>query len=436
MTVALAEPRLLVVSDLDRLGPIMRDLYSPTPIYGVPDYLAAIAEIPRAATRAVLVGVDPACRKIESAVSAMRSVSGATPLVFCCEPAYESLGRRAVQAGATDYVIFPPRPDELQAALRFPAQHTRRRWIQADLAGRDAAPPELELLADVLGDIDRPERHSLSAYAEMIRRALGADSATVVVEDDLGCAGAVSTESDAVLIQPVEQGGRRVGQIRLGRATGGAYSADQVRKLGHYARVIAGLLDATQRIRQWREMAYRDDLTGLPNRRFLLKHLDEAIQRASASRSTVTLLIFDIDDFKRYNDQYGHPAGDAIIRETATLFLRCCRRHDVVCRVGGDEFVVIFGDSEPPRTPGSRHPQEVITILNRFRAALQTHAFERLGPEAKGSLTISGGLASYPWQAANGEQLLDAADKALLGAKAAGKNSVHLVGAGQVCAKP
>jgi len=430
---AAAEPRLLVVADLDRLGPIMRDLFAPTPIYGVPDYLAAVAEIPRAPTRAVLVGVDPACRRLESAVSAMREAAGQMPLVFCCEPAYESLGRRAVQVGADDYIIFPPRPEELSAALRFPTQQTRRRWIETPQAGAESQPYELQMLADVVAELDRQDRPPLETVAELVRRAMRCEWASVLFQDDIGRAGPGATdETQPVLVQPIEREGESVGQIRVGRAIDGAFSTDQAGKLAHYGRLIGGLLETCSRLRQWRDMAYRDDLTGLPNRRYLMRYLDEAIARAARDRRTVTALVFDIDDFKRYNDQYGHPAGDAIIREIAQLFLRCCRRHDVVCRVGGDEFVVIFGDAEPPRVAGSRHPQEIITLLHRFRAVLQQHSFSRLGPEATGCLTISGGLASYPWQAAGAEELIEAADRALLEAKSRGKNCIRVVGAGDV----
>lgn len=190
------------------------------------------------------------------------------------------------------------------------------------------------------------------------------------------------------------------------------------------------------RIRQLEKLATEDDLTSLKNRRYIWEFGRQIIVRARKTSGRVTVLIFDIDDFKHYNDRYGHPAGDDILKQAATLIQRCCRRHDVVARIGGDEFAVVFWDD--PKRPdtdaggerrsSSDHPKEAVFIAERFREQLEKAEFNLLGPGGKGVLTISGGLASFPRDGDTIERLFQKADEALLEAKKSGKNQIYLVG--------
>ena len=149
------------------------------------------------------------------------------------------------------------------------------------------------------------------------------------------------------------------------------------------------------------------------------------------------LLLFDIDNFKSYNDRYGHAIGDEILKQTAQLIRSCCREHDHVARISGDEFGVIFWEKEGPRQPRdpkpgvatSRVPQNIVEILERFRHAIANSDLKMLGAHGRGVLSISGGLAVYPFDASTSDELYDAADKALMfGAKKSGKNSIYLIG--------
>ena len=197
------------------------------------------------------------------------------------------------------------------------------------------------------------------------------------------------------------------------------------------------------RIRHLERLATEDDLTGLKNRRYIWEFSRQIIEYAKKENVRVTLLVFDVDDLKKYNDNYGHHAGDEILKQAAVLMRRCCRGHDVVGRVGGDEFAVIFWDdphqkratapskSQERRSAHADHPAEAITIAKRFVKELskaELSAFDGLGPEGKGVLTISGGLASFPRDGETIEQLFQQADKALLEAKRSGKNRIYLVG--------
>ena len=191
------------------------------------------------------------------------------------------------------------------------------------------------------------------------------------------------------------------------------------------------------RIRHLERLAITDDLTGLKNRRYLWEFARQVLERAQETGGRVTLLVFDIDNFKHYNDVYGHPTGDEILRQAAILMQRCCRPQDVVGRIGGDEFAAVFWDDPHRRTeetePDRRsaetdHPKEVIFIARRFQKEFGNAELDLLGPEGQGVLTISGALASFPGDGASIQELFERADAALLEAKRSGKNRIYLVG--------
>ena len=191
---------------------------------------------------------------------------------------------------------------------------------------------------------------------------------------------------------------------------------------------LPALVTSAEQTELLRRLAITDHLTGAFNRRYFYKLTDWILRRAERRALRATLLLYDIDDFKRYNDTYGHAAGDEILRDAASLMKRVTRTHDVVARIGGDEFAVLFWDSEPPRVPNSRPIDTAFALTNRFVAALRRHEFRSLGPEARGVLTISGGLASFPKDGRTCRELLRRADQALMEAKDSGKNAIHLVG--------
>lgn len=199
----------------------------------------------------------------------------------------------------------------------------------------------------------------------------------------------------------------------------------------------AAWAEMKQRMEQLELLATTDDLTGLKNRRYLWEFARQILERARRTRGRVTLLVFDIDNFKHYNDVYGHSTGDEILRQAAILVRSCCRPHDVVGRIGGDEFAVVFWDdphratggvSRERRSAAAEHPTEAISVAKRFQQALSRTDLNLLGPRAEGVLTISGGLASFPRDGSTVQELFDRADRALLEAKRGGKNRIYLVG--------
>jgi len=191
---------------------------------------------------------------------------------------------------------------------------------------------------------------------------------------------------------------------------------------------LPALMEGARRTESLHHLAITDHLTGAYNRRYFYHVTDQILARDRRRDSRETLLLFDIDDFKRYNDTYGHAAGDEILREIVRLIQRTTRNQDVVARIGGDEFAVLFWDIAEPRQPDSRPPEAATVMAERFRRVVKRHEFPSLGPEARGVLSISGGLASYPDGGRTCRELLSSADRALRDAKTSGKDSIRLIG--------
>lgn len=224
--------------------------------------------------------------------------------------------------------------------------------------------------------------------------------------------------------EPVRRGGRVFGALR-------ADGVDR-KNLERSAMWLASRLALGEQLRALREAAFTDELTGAWNRRFFSRFLDRSIDRARANRQDLSLMLFDIDDFKTYNDRYGHPAGDEILVEAVRLLIAVVRPHDRVCRIGGDEFAVVFADG--PREASSRHPASIETIARRFQRQICEHRFPKLGADAMGTLTVSGGLATFPWEAHNSASLIELADQLAMQSKRAGKNVITMgPGADRVC---
>jgi diguanylate cyclase (GGDEF)-like protein len=209
-----------------------------------------------------------------------------------------------------------------------------------------------------------------------------------------------------------------------GQVFGLLHAQPPAQQLSAWAGWLARWLAMDHRLRRYHELAMRDELTGVWNRRYFRQFLQRVLPWAQRDRSQVTLLVFDIDDFKLYNDRYGHPAGDEILLGVGRLMQSLVREQDVVARIGGDEFAVIFWEAEGPRRPNSRHPADALKVAQRFQQALREHRFPRLLEQARGQLTISAGLASFPWDGRTMDELLKQADDNALTSKRQGKNVV------------
>ncbi len=424
----LARDQLLVVCDPGDLATVLRRRYTQFNVSVSPTYLAGIASLAGSPARGLLVGVDPSARKLENAVAGLRKAAGdQAKIILCCRPSGEPAARRILSAGANDYLIYPPRGEELDRALGLAVPRADNNPI--GLTAVDDPTPtweEIAGLANVLATMTDGRQALLDRLCRWVADSMRAADVRIVAGDESAAVGDPAMEP--TLVETIAAGGRQLGEIFVGSRQKAPYSLSEVEKLRHYGRMIANLLDAAEQQRRWQSLAMVDEVTQIPNRRYLMHALEQLLLRAAQQRFRVTVLALDLDGFKHFNDTYGHAAGDQILYEAGQLFRKHCRQHDIVARYGGDEFIIVFWDADEPRIAGSKHPTDVLQILRRIRKDLQNHTFPKLGPEAVGCITISGGLATFPWDAHDSQGLIDKADKALLHAKDAGKNRIYLVG--------
>ncbi len=166
------------------------------------------------------------------------------------------------------------------------------------------------------------------------------------------------------------------------------------------------------------DQATTDPLTGLYNRRYLMDFLHRELERARRGATPVAAILLDLDHFKRINDTFGHAAGDLVLTEIAGLLKRHIRGSDIVCRHGGEEFVLVLPGAS---LEGARQRAENIrNLVKSFD--LKYH------DQPLGTITASLGVALFPDHAAEGESLLHAADEALYDAKGAGRDRVVVSG--------
>jgi diguanylate cyclase (GGDEF)-like protein/PAS domain S-box-containing protein len=178
-----------------------------------------------------------------------------------------------------------------------------------------------------------------------------------------------------------------------------------------------GLALANLRLRDTlRNQSIRDGLTGLFNRRYMEETLDREIRRATRSKNSVGVMMIDIDHFKRFNDTFGHAAGDAMLVELGKLFAQNLRGSDIACRYGGEEFTVIMPEAALEATK-----QKAEAIREEFKRIHLMHEGQSLGPT---SLSI--GISASPTHGTTGEALLRAADLALYDAKHSGRDRVAI----------
>jgi diguanylate cyclase (GGDEF)-like protein len=170
-----------------------------------------------------------------------------------------------------------------------------------------------------------------------------------------------------------------------------------------------------ERTQQLEEMAIRDPLTGLYNRRYFNQRLKEEISRSTRNGKPISVAYLDIDHFKKYNDTNGHPMGDVLLKQFATLLAESIRQTDVVARLGGEEFCVILPETSL---------ENAMLKAEKLRAAVATTKFPNGEKQPLGMVSCSVGVSEYPSIAKDEEALIRTADEALYEIKKGGRNCV------------
>ncbi|HEY7794430.1 MAG TPA: response regulator [Gaiellaceae bacterium] len=260
------------------------------------------------------------------------------------------------------------------------------------------ASPDVAL--SLAGFAGRGSGDRLAAAPGIVVRAFSLLGTIVADDADLDELEHLGLPSADALAVPLVADGDALGALLLTMTPGTALTVD-----ADFVEDIAGLaasaLATERRLALTHAEARRDALTGLANRRAYEERLDAAFRRADATRGEVTIVVLDLDDFKRFNDTGGHAAGDAVLTQVGRVALRVLRAGEELFRVGGDEFAVVL---EGPAAAG-------VEVAERIATALATHTRGDTLP------TISAGVASYPSGARSKTELEIAADNALYSSK-------------------
>ncbi len=213
------------------------------------------------------------------------------------------------------------------------------------------------------------------------------------------------------LAVPIKIKDKVIGVLDIESVELNAFDESDLTTLAILAEMIAIALENASLYKESERLAITDDLTGLYNTRYFYTALEKEIETSQELDYSFSLIIFDIDDFKKYNDTYGHLAGDQLLAELAGLIIKKCRSTDIIARYGGEEFVIILPETEY---------DGAVLVAERLRKSVKKHLFKVNRKEKKGKVTISLGIATYPEDATNIKDLINAADINLYGEKRIG----------------
>jgi diguanylate cyclase (GGDEF)-like protein len=243
-------------------------------------------------------------------------------------------------------------------------------------------------------------------------RALGQGRS--VIENDVNTvdgyvAGFAETQSE--LCVPLIFFGEKLGVLALDSARKDAFEPDDMQPLESVADICAAAIQNASYFDRMKQLAYVDGLTGIHNRRYFEMRIVEELERAGRFQGRMSIIMIDIDNFKRVNDEFGHLLGDEVLRAVSTILKQQLRKSDLLCRYGGEEFAIVV-----PETTG----ENAMRVAEKLRRQIETHHF----PGVPRPVTISCGVADYPTHGITRDEVVAAADSALYNAKQLGRNRI------------
>ncbi|GEM_PF-3234922 len=214
---------------------------------------------------------------------------------------------------------------------------------------------------------------------------------------------------------PLVASGRQLGVLTACSTTKDTLISEEVEVLQIFADQAAWAMEKEQVASGLRDMSLTDPLTDLPNRRAFTEQIKGLISVSKEQYSPFSVLFIDVDDLKGFNDRHGHQAGDELLKAVGDALRHTVRTEDIVCRYGGDEFVVLLR---------GLNAKSSLEVAKRSQVAARRAANEIKPGDARGLVSI--GIASYPEHGREGLELLNNADSAMYMAKSAGKSGISI----------
>jgi diguanylate cyclase (GGDEF)-like protein len=220
-------------------------------------------------------------------------------------------------------------------------------------------------------------------------------------------------ESASRMSIPLISFGQTLGVLTLHSSQPNAFRQNALQSLESVADICANSIQNAHYVERVKQLAYLDGLTGIFNRRFFELRIMEEIERARRYGTGMAVIMADIDQFKKLNDEFGHLLGDEVLRQVSSLFHQQLRKIDVVCRYGGEEFAILLTQT---------NTQQAAAIAEKLRRLVEAYQF----PGVPRTVTISAGVAAFPEHGKSRDEMVRAADNGLYAAKQAGRNRVCL----------
>jgi diguanylate cyclase (GGDEF)-like protein len=297
-----------------------------------------------------------------------------------------------------------------------------RGLFAADMALINIINHETGLLEPVrhFGFSNKYQEHNISHPFERIESCFVLTNDRAFLSDDvstdLRCPNLrVEKGVRSVLCVPIRSGHVIYGILHMASRYHQAFNQNDVTLANAIGEQVGMAVERARLFEEINRLAITDALTGLYNRRYLSGILEEEIRRSSRYGHHLSFVMIDIDHFKFYNDHHGHPMGDELLRRLAALLRENVREVDTVFRYGGEEFSILAPELDK---------QDVAFMADRLRRVVKEHRFPYEEEQPEGDLTISLGVACYPEDASNGEELIERSDKALYLAKRQGRDRV------------
>ena len=261
-------------------------------------------------------------------------------------------------------------------------------------------------------------KNMVNVFSTLGGESINADRLTLQVDKRKLRARQVMMDPKATLKShltlPLAVEGEILGCLSLNSDQPNAFDAQDLQFLSVIGYQMAASLKHFQRFSSIRNMATYDTLTGLYNRRYFEERLEVEAQRSFHSGLSLSLVMVDIDHFKKVNDTFGHTEGDQILCKVSSLLKNSVRKKDMVARYGGEEFILILPEAAP---------EQSFVIAERIRQLVEKTLFE-VG-RAHVHLTLSMGISNFPsHRVKSKEELVKMADQALYDAKRGGRNKV------------